>query len=80
MKEWNDPSVKTPEEGELVEVRLAGGRCVKPVQFAAERFWKVRQGNGGQAYTVDKWRGIDAPKKAEPVKKAGARVEADGGY
>lgn len=59
MSEWNDPSVKMPTEGEPVEIRIPGGRTIKPVTFSKGRFWKVRKGAGGQAYTVESWRAIE---------------------
>ena len=55
MNEWNNPSVKMPAEGDLVEIEISGGRRIKPVQFAAGRFWKIRKGLGGQAYPVVRW-------------------------
>lgn len=67
MNEWNDPSAKLPAEGEQVEVRLPGGRRVKPVEFSAGRFWKVRKGSGGHAYMVDGWRSLEAPKKGRTL-------------
>ena len=67
MMEWNDPSVKSPIEGELVEIKIPGGRYVKPVKFAEGRFWKKRGKIGGQAYTVESWRSIT--KRPETVRK-----------
>lgn len=68
MNEWNDPSAKLPAEGEQVEVRLPGGRRVKPVEFSAGRFWKVRKDSGGgHAYVVDAWRALEAPKRGRTV-------------
>ena len=72
MTEWNEPSVKSPEEGDLVEIQIPGGGRVKDVEFSDGRFWKVRSGNGGQAYTVDIWRSRE--KRAETPK----RVAVDG--
>ncbi len=60
MSEWNNLSVKTPAEGESVEIRVPGGRCIKPVLFSQGRFWKVRKDIGGQAYTVEAWRPIES--------------------
>ncbi len=67
MSEWNDLSVKLPAEGEPVEIRIPGGRCIKPVLFSQGRFWKVRKKIGGQAYTVEAWRSKE--KRAETPKK-----------
>ncbi len=56
MSEWNNLSVKSPAEGEAVEIRIPGGRCIKNIRFSDGRFWKVRKAIGGQAYTVEAWR------------------------
>ena len=58
MSEWNETSAQLPAEGELVEVRLPGGRKVKPVQYAAGYFWKYREGAGGHTYNVEAWRAL----------------------
>ncbi len=70
MSEWNtDLSAKLPAEGEPVEIRIPGGKTIKPVEFSRGRFWKVRKEIGGQAYTVEAWRAIEkraeAPKRTE---------------
>ena len=66
MREWNDLSEKTPVQGEVVEIRVPGGRDIKPVQFYNGRFWKVRkEGHGGQAYTVEYWRSIESKSEAK---------------
>lgn len=67
MSEWNKLSEKMPAEGEAVEIRLPGGRTIKSVEFSSGRFWKVRTGNGGQAYTVEAWRAPES--QPEPRKK-----------
>ena len=80
MSEWIDPADKLPAEGELVEVRLPGGRRIKPVEYAAGRFWKVRRGTGGHAYTVDSWRSLDAPKRGRtPEASASENIVVDDG-
>ena len=61
MTEWKDTSEGLPADGELVEVLLVDGRKLKPVEFAAGRFWKFRQGTGGHAHDVMRWRPIEAP-------------------
>ena len=72
MSEWNDPSVKLPKDGESVEIRLPGGRCLKPVGFADGRFWKFRRGVSGHDYTVEAWREIEVPKMSkEPPRRSG---------
>lgn len=60
MSERNDPSVKSPAEGELVEIQIPGGRRIKPVLFSKGRFWKIRKAIGGQAYTVTAWWAIES--------------------
>ena len=60
MSERNDPSVKSPAEGELVEIQIPGGGRIKPVVFSQGRFWKVRKPIGGQAYTVEAWWPIES--------------------
>ncbi len=64
MSEWNDLGVKMPTEGESVEIRLPGGRCIKPVLFSQGRFWKVRKTIGGQAYTAEAWRPIESKSES----------------
>jgi len=73
MSEWTKASVKLPTDGELVDVRLAGGRLVKEVEFSGGRFWKVRTANGGQAYEVEEWREI---AKQQGSKKADGATES----
>lgn len=58
MSEWIETSAQLPYDGELVEVRLPGGRKVKPVEFAAGRFWKYREGFGGHTYEPEAWRAL----------------------
>lgn len=65
MTEWKKASKALPNDGDVVDIRLASGPIVRRVQFAGGRFWKVRQGNGGHAYNVDAWREIGRPKKQE---------------
>ena len=65
MNEWKSPSVELPAEGALVEIRLPGGQRVKPVEYAAGRFWKVRAGTGGHAYEPDGWRAIEPAKRRD---------------
>jgi len=67
MNEWNDVGVKRPTENEVVEIRVPGGRRIKPVLFSQGRFWKVRKGHGGQAYTVEAWRSLQS--KSETRRK-----------
>ena len=70
MSEWHDPSKKLPADGEAVDVRLAEGRIVRKVEFSGGRFWRIRQGNGGQAYNVAAWREIGRPKTEAPKTEA----------
>jgi len=67
MNEWNDPSAALPVEGQHVEVRLVSGQRIKSVEFALGRFWKVRKGAGGHAYSVAAWRSIEAPKRGRVI-------------
>lgn len=60
MNEWKNPADETPAEGEMVEIRLPGGKQVKPVEFSVGRFWKVRKGRGGHTYVVEAWRSLGA--------------------
>ncbi len=72
MREWNDLSVKSPVEGEVVDIRLPGGSCIKGVEFSKGRFWKVRKAIGGQAYTVEAWRAIESKPESRDKRDAGA--------
>lgn len=62
MSNWVKVGDGQPIDGEMVEVKLPGGKETT-VEFFNGRFWKVRQGNGGQAYSVVAWRSIEKPKQ-----------------
>ena len=62
--EWINATEQLPAEAESVEVRLADGQKIKPVEFAAGVFWRVRQNGGGRAYDVEAWRSIEKKESA----------------
>ena len=66
MREWNDLSVKTPADGDVVDIRVPGGQQINSVGFSDGRFWKVRKAIGGQAYTVEAWRAIESKPEIKP--------------
>ena len=79
MSEWNDLSVKRPAEGEVVDIRLPGGSCIKSVEFSDGRFWKVRKLIGGQAYTVEAWRAIESRKESREKRSADGTDQSSNG-
>lgn len=64
--EWFDPSDRLPDDGQVVRVRLVGGRVIKAVEYAAGRFWKFRRGTSGHCYNVDAWSAIEMHKRSRP--------------
>lgn len=67
MSEFIKVADGLPADGQIVEIKLMDGRKVKPVEYSAGRFWKVRKERGGHEWiSVEAWREIAAPKRSAP--------------
>ena len=63
MSEWKSLE-ESPKEGEIVEIRLPGGKIIKGVEFSQGRFWKKRVGKAGHVWNVVAWRSIEKRRES----------------